>query len=58
MPISNDYTTGKVLEYSCHQNYHKLIGTSLSKQKITTIPLQFILNVSIDSLIVKEQYKQ
>ena len=36
----NDYTTGNVLDYLCHQNYYKLIGIDLSRQANTSIPQQ------------------
>ena len=39
MSRGNDYTTGKLLDYLYHQNYYKLIGTDLSRQRNTTIPL-------------------
>ena len=35
-----NYTTGNLLDYSNHQNYYKLIGIDLSRQKNTTIPHQ------------------
>ena len=35
-----DYTTGNLLDYSYHQNYYKLIGIDLSRQKYMTIPQQ------------------
>ena len=34
---NNDYTTGNLLDYLYHQNYYKLIGTDLSRQKNTII---------------------
>ena len=34
------YTTGNLLDYSCHQNYCKLTGIYLSRQKNTAIPHQ------------------
>ena len=37
MSKNNDYTTVSLLDYSYHQNYYKLIGTVLSKQRNTTI---------------------
>ena len=37
---NNDYTTGSLLDYSCHQNYYKLIGIDLLRQTNTTIPQQ------------------
>ena len=37
MSINYDYTTGNVLEYLHHQNYYKLIGIDLSRQKNTSI---------------------
>ena len=32
MSRNNDYTTGNSLDYLFHQNYHKPIGISLSRQ--------------------------
>ena len=29
MSRNNDYTTGNLLEFSCHQNYYKLTGKDL-----------------------------
>ena len=37
---NNDYTTGNVLYYLYHHNYHKFIGTDLSRQINMTIPQQ------------------
>ena len=37
MSKNNDYTTVSSLDYSYHQNYYKLIGTALLKQRNTTI---------------------
>ena len=37
---NNDYTTGNVLDYSYHQNYFKLIGVDLSRQKNTALSQQ------------------
>ena len=34
MSRNDDYTTGNLLEYLCHQKYYKLIGTDLSRQPI------------------------
>ena len=33
---NSDYTTVRLLSYSYHQNYYKLISTALSKQRNTT----------------------
>ena len=33
MSRNHDYATGNVLDFSCHQNYDKLIGIYLSRQK-------------------------
>ena len=44
MSRSHDYTTGNLLDYLYHQNYYKLIGIDLSRQKITSIPEQ--LNIT------------
>ena len=32
-----NYTTGNLLDFSCHQNYYKLIGIDLSRQTNTSI---------------------
>ena len=32
MSRNDDYTTGNLLDYLNHQNYHKLTGIDLSKQ--------------------------
>ena len=37
---NNDYTTGNLLDYSYHQNYFKLIGVDLSRQKNTALSQQ------------------
>ena len=37
MSKNDDYTTGKLLYQSYHQNHDKLIGTDLSKQANTSI---------------------
>ena len=33
MPRNNDYIIGKVLAYLYYQNYYKLVGIDLSRQK-------------------------
>ena len=33
MSINADYTTGNLLDYLYHQNYYKLTGIDLSRQK-------------------------
>ena len=38
MSKSNDYVTGKGLDYSYHQNYSKFIGIDLQKQAKASIP--------------------
>ena len=40
MSKNDDYTTGSLLNYLYHQNYYKLIGIDLSRQKITNISQQ------------------
>ena len=40
MSRNNDYTTGNLLDYLCHQKYYKLIGIYLSKQRNMIIPQQ------------------
>ena len=37
---NNDYTRGNILDFSYHQNYHRLIGIDLSRQTNTSIPQQ------------------
>ena len=37
MSRNNDYTTGSLLDFSYHQNYHKLIGIDLSGEANTSI---------------------
>ena len=48
MTRNNVYTTGNLLDFSCHQNYYKAIGIDLSRQTNTNIPQQinFIENLS------------
>ena len=50
MSINYDYTTGNVLDYLYHQNYYKLIGTDLSRQKNTSIQqrINFVGNLEED----------
>ena len=43
MSRSKDRTTGNFLQYLHHQNYYKLIGIDLSRQKNTSIPQQINL---------------
>ena len=38
MSRNNYYISGKLLDYSCHQNYYKLIDIDLSRQINTAIP--------------------
>ena len=40
MSRNNDYATGNLSDYSCHQNYYKIIGIDLSRKINTTIPQQ------------------
>ena len=40
MSNNDDYTTGYLLDYLYHQNYHKPIGIDLSRQINTRIPQQ------------------
>ena len=37
MSRNDDYTTGNLLDFSYHQNYYKLTGTDLSKQRNMSI---------------------
>ena len=50
MSINYDYTTGNVLDYLYHQNYYKLIGIDLSRQKNTSIQqrINFVGNLEED----------
>ena len=36
MSRNNDYTTGNLLDYSCHQNYYKVIVIHFSRQTNTS----------------------
>ena len=38
MSRNDEYATGKLLDFSYHQNYYKLIGIHLSRQTNTSIP--------------------
>ena len=49
MSRNNDYTTGKLLDISYHQNYYKLIGIDLSRQTNTRIPQQ----INVDGKLEK-----
>ena len=40
MSRNDDYTKGKLIDFSCHQDYYKLIGIDLSRQANTNIPQQ------------------
>ena len=37
---NDDYTTGNLLDYLCHQRYYKLIGVNLLRQANKSIPHQ------------------
>ena len=37
---NDDYITGNLLDYLCHQKFYKLIGKDLSRQTNTSIPQQ------------------
>ena len=37
---NNDYTIGKLLDFSYHQNYYKRFGIDFSRQKKISIPQQ------------------
>ena len=43
MSRNNDFTTGNLLDYLYHQNYPKLIGLDLSRQKIRVFLNELIL---------------
>ena len=38
MSRNDGYTTGNLLDHFYHQNYYKLIGVALSRQKNMSIP--------------------
>ena len=38
MSRNDGYTTGNLLDHLYHQNYYKLIGVALSRQKNVSIP--------------------
>ena len=38
MSRNNNYTTGNVSDYFCHQNCDKLIGNNFSRQKDAAFP--------------------
>ena len=40
MSRNDDYTTGNLLDFLCHQIYYKLIGIDLSRQTNTSVPQQ------------------
>ena len=40
MSRNNDYTTGNLLDYLCHQNYYKVIVIHFSRQTNTSTPQQ------------------
>ena len=40
MSRNDDYTKGKLIDFSCHQDYYKLIGIDLSRQANANIPQQ------------------
>ena len=39
---NDDYTTGNLLDYLCHQRYYKLIGVNLLRQANKSIPHQIL----------------
>ena len=43
MSRNDGYTTGDLLGYLYHQEYYKLIGKDLSRQKNTSIPQKAFL---------------
>ena len=40
MSRNDDYTTGNLLDFLCHQKYYKLIDIVLRRQTDTSIPQQ------------------
>ena len=40
MSRNHDFAGGRLLDFSYHQNYYKLIGNDLSRQANTSIPQQ------------------
>ena len=43
MSRNNDYATGNLVNYLCHQNYYKLIDVDISRQKIWVLLKKIIL---------------
>ena len=44
MSRNNDYTTGNLVNYLCHQNYYKLIDVDIARQKIWALLKKIILS--------------
>ena len=38
MSRNDNYSTGNLLDFSYHQNYHKLVALDLTRQADTSIP--------------------
>ena len=47
---NDDYTTENLLDYLCHQKYHKLIGIDLSRQTKSSIPRQINFTGKLEKL--------
>ena len=54
MSRSNDYTTRNLLYYLYHQNYYKLIGTDLSRQRNTVILQQINFSGKLEKMMVQQ----
>ena len=48
MSRNDGYTTGNLLDHFYHQNYYKLIGVALSRQKNMSIPQQIKFVVKLE----------
>ena len=48
MSQNNDYTTGNLLDFSCHEKFYKLIGIDLSRQKNVSVPQQIDLTGKLE----------
>ena len=55
MSRNDYYTTGNLLDYLYHQNYYKLIGTDLSRQKNTNIPQQISFTGKLEKKMMVQQ---
>ena len=51
MSRNNDYTTGNLLDYLCHQEHYKLFGIDLSKQTNATIFQQINVIGNLEKIV-------